>query len=49
LRIARPDHRLKALRDDYARMKKELFFGEPPTFDEILAGLKNWESEFNQK
>jgi len=26
-----------------------MFFGEPPDFDKIMAFLKQWESEFNQK
>ncbi len=48
LRIAPPMHRLKALRDDYARMQ-QMFFGEPPGFDEIITLLTNWESAFNHK
>lgn len=48
LRIAPPEHRLKSLRDDYARMQ-QMFFGEPPGFDKIVALLKQWESDFNQK
>jgi len=48
LQIAPPEHRLKALRDDYARMQ-QMFFGEPPDFDKMLALLKQWESEFNHK
>ena len=48
LRIAPPEHRLKALREDYAKMQ-QMFFGEPPEFDKIIAALKQWESEFNQK
>jgi len=48
LRIAPPEHRSKALRDDYAKMQ-QMFFGEPPNFDTMLGTLKHWESEFNQK
>lgn len=48
LRVMPPGHRLKALRDDYAKMQ-QMFFGEPPVFDDILALLRQWESEFNQK
>jgi hypothetical protein len=48
LRISPPEHRLKALREDYAKMQ-QMFFGEPPDFDKIIATLKQWESEFNQK
>jgi hypothetical protein len=48
LRVAPPEHRLKLLREDYARMQ-QMFFGEPPGFDDILALLRQWESEFNQQ
>ena len=48
LRIIPPDHRLKALRDDYTRMQ-QMFFGEPPEFDKIISLLTEWESNFNQK
>lgn len=48
LRIAPPEQRLKALRDDYAKMQ-QMFFGEQPEFDKIIALLKKWESDFNHK
>jgi hypothetical protein len=48
LRIAPPGHRVKALRDDYAKMQ-QMFFGEPPEFDNIIARLQQWEREFNQE
>ncbi|MBU6410267.1 MAG: nucleotidyl transferase AbiEii/AbiGii toxin family protein [Verrucomicrobia bacterium] len=48
LRIMPPEHRLKALRDDYGKMQ-QMFFGEPPNFDTMLGTLKQWESEFNQQ
>jgi hypothetical protein len=48
LRIAPPESRVKALRDDYRRMQ-EMFFGKPPDFDTIMTRLKNWESTFNRK
>ncbi len=47
LRIAPPEHRLKPLRDDYGKMQ-QMFFGEPPDFDSIIALLSQWESEFNR-
>jgi len=47
LRVAPPEHRLKALREDYAKMQ-QMFFGEPPAFDGIIALLQQWESQFNQ-
>ena len=47
LRMAPPDHRVEALRDDYAKMQ-EMFFGEPPAFDAMIASLREWEAVFNQ-
>ncbi len=47
LRIAPPEHRLRPLRDDYGKML-QMFFGEPPNFDSIIAILTQWESEFNR-
>lgn len=48
LRVAPPASRLKSLRDDYGRMQ-QMFFGEPPEFEKIIALLKQWESGFNEK
>jgi predicted nucleotidyltransferase component of viral defense system len=48
LRIVPPEHRLKGLREDYAKMQ-QMFFGEPPAFDNIFALLRQWEAEFNQQ
>jgi hypothetical protein len=48
LRIAPPEHRVEALRDDYAKMQ-QMFFGEPPEFDAMIGVLEQWESQFNQK
>jgi hypothetical protein len=48
LHIAPPEHRVKALRDDYAKMQ-QMFFGEPPEFDQMIALLNQWEREFNQE
>jgi len=48
LRVAPPGHRLKALKDDYAKMQ-QMFFGEPPDFDTMLDLLRQWESEFNRQ
>ena len=47
LRITPPEQRVKALRDDYGKMQ-QMFFGEPPEFDHIMARLSQWESEFNK-
>lgn len=48
LRVAPPEQRLKALRDDYVKMH-QMFFGEQPEFETIIALLNQWESDFNQK
>ena len=48
LRVVPPEHRVKALRDDYAKMQ-QMFFGEPPGFDDMLARLHQWETEFNRQ
>ena len=48
LRIAPPENRLKALRDDYGKMQ-QMFFGGPPEFDKIITLLQQWESGFNRK
>ncbi|HYG33298.1 MAG TPA: nucleotidyl transferase AbiEii/AbiGii toxin family protein [Clostridia bacterium] len=47
LHIAPPEFRLKALRDDYAKMQ-QMFFGQPPEFEVMMATLHQWESEFNR-
>lgn len=48
LRIAPPEHRRKALREDYVKMQ-QMFFGEPPEFEGMLAKLIEWERTFNEK
>ena len=40
--------RLQALREDYATMQ-QMFFGGAPRFDDILALLRQCESQFNQR
>ncbi len=48
LRIAPPEHRLDAVRDDFAKMQ-QMFFGAPPELDAMMGVLEQWESQFNQK
>ena len=48
LRIAPSEQRLKTLGADYVKMQ-QMFFGEPPGFDDIITLLRQWESEFNQQ
>ncbi len=47
LRIAPPEQRLTALRDDYRKMQ-EMFFGTPPEFNTMINLLRKWESGFNR-
>ena len=47
LKISPPEYRVNALREDYARMQ-EMFFGEPPEFNAIMAALKEWKAQFHR-
>jgi hypothetical protein len=47
LRRREPSEEVEYLRDDYEQMKV-MFFEDPPSFDEILAGLGQLESEIRQ-
>ena len=49
LRILPLVEQLPGWRADYREMKKEMFFGEVPEFDEILRVVGRFESEFNQR
>ncbi len=48
LRIAPPEHRVAALRNDYGKMQ-QMFFGEMPEFNKIMSLLSEWERDFNHK
>jgi len=48
LKILPPEYRIVPLQSDYINMR-EMFFGEPPKFDSILALLTEWEREFNRR
>ncbi|MDR1145701.1 MAG: nucleotidyl transferase AbiEii/AbiGii toxin family protein [Verrucomicrobiales bacterium] len=48
LRIMPPAHRIKPLREDYAKMQ-QMFFGQPREFDAIMDVLAQWELNFNRK
>lgn len=47
LRLVPPADQLAAWRNDYRDMKKEMFFGEVPTFDEILRVVASFERQVN--
>ena len=34
---------------DYAAMKSEMFYGEPPVFDEVISKLMEVQNSFNKK
>lgn len=44
-----PDNEiLRALKNDYEVMRSEMIYGNPPTFEEIIHGMKNLELQFNR-
>jgi hypothetical protein len=49
LRLLPLPDQLVSWRGDYGEMKKEMFFGEVPTFDEILRAVGEFEKQFNQR
>jgi hypothetical protein len=49
LRLLPLPDQLSTWRGDYSEMKKEMFFGEVPTFDEILRVVGKFEKQFNQQ
>lgn len=48
LRLVPADERRAAWKKDYDAMREAMFFGEPPTFDEILAAVGDFERTFNE-
>ncbi|MBI3922502.1 MAG: nucleotidyl transferase AbiEii/AbiGii toxin family protein [Armatimonadetes bacterium] len=48
LRLVPPDDQLSEWRRDYETMRSEMFFGEVPTFAEILEVVGDFESRFNR-
>ncbi|MFA5141114.1 MAG: nucleotidyl transferase AbiEii/AbiGii toxin family protein [Elusimicrobiota bacterium] len=48
LRLVPPPSRKKELETDYARMR-EMIFGVPPSFDDIIAALEDIERQVNKK
>lgn len=47
LHVLPPAHHLEAWRKDYQEMKGTMFFGDVPTFDEILKVVGKFERDFN--
>lgn len=48
LRIAPRPQQLNEWRRDYDAMRKEMFFEEPPTFDEIIKTVRQFEEKINR-
>lgn len=48
LRLLPYPAQLSDWRRDYEAMRKEMFFDEPPPFDEVLAVIRQFEEAFNQ-
>ena len=46
IRLMPPEHRLKSLAADYAKMR-EMIFGDSPQWKDILTGLQNLEVVIN--
>jgi len=46
--ILPPPHHVADWRADYAQMQGQMFFGEVPTFDEILRAVGEFQKQFNQ-
>jgi Nucleotidyl transferase AbiEii toxin, Type IV TA system len=47
LRICPPDDKIAKIRADYREMR-EMFFNEPPTFDSLMADLRELEDRINR-
>jgi predicted nucleotidyltransferase component of viral defense system len=48
LRLMPPQEQLADWQSDYRAMHTEMFIGTPPTFDEVLAAVRQFEQEFNR-
>jgi hypothetical protein len=48
LRIIPLDEQSADWRRDYEAMRGEMFFDEPPSFDEVLAAVQGFQDEFNR-
>ena len=49
LRLVPTETQMPNWRTDYTNMQQELFFGEIPTFDEIIDKVRRFQEEFNEK
>jgi predicted nucleotidyltransferase component of viral defense system len=49
LQLVPPDEQLANWKSDYTAMKDEMFFGEPPEFDDLIRIARKFQDEFNRK
>jgi hypothetical protein len=49
LQLVPPDEQLGDWSSDYAAMKDEMFFGDPPAFEDIIRTVKKFQDSFNRK
>ena len=49
LKLVPPDEHLANWKNDYNAMKDEMFFGEPPEFDELILSARKFQDTFNRK
>jgi len=47
LRIVPPDEQIAQWRSDYRAMEREMFFGKPPVFEELIQVVKTFQDQFN--
>ena len=48
LRLVPPAEQLSDWRQDYEAMREEMFFDDPPRFDDVLVRVRRFEEEFNR-
>jgi hypothetical protein len=48
LRLLQSPEQLSDWRRDYEAMRKEMFFDEPPSFDELLSVIRQFDEAFNR-
>ena len=49
LRLVPPEDQLSDWKSDYTAMKGEMFFGEPPAFDDLIQIVREFQDSFNLK
>ena len=49
LRLAPGNELEDALRRDYEKMSREMYFGDVPNFDEVMRDIRSLEKEINEQ